>query len=980
VPLNRRLRLGLLAAGALVALLAVIAAALPFLVDVNRYRPTIEAKIEEALGRDVRLGAIRLGLLPPSVRVDGLAIAALPDEGGGDLVSAASLRVGVRLLPLLSKRLEVTGIVIDHPVLLVERRADGAWNVQRLVAPRPAVASPPPSTSSASAASFSVDTLRLVHGEVTLRVPAASGGQAELKLSDLDLTLANVGLDRVLEMKMEARPSIAPKGKLSLSGTVGPLQPGAADVLRLDATLRLDAIPPAALAKWSAALGGPSVPAGLLGDRPAGLEVHLTAESARGGGALRAIDVDRLRLADLDLVLARGKGGRWNYAPLLNGGTPPASRPPGPTLALSGLAIENAHVRIQDDAGPGKRFDQTIDRLDLTLDRLPTAGPAKGEVALQLAGTDIKVGGTVDASGRRPRVDLTLAPTRISAEGLRSLLVLAGSDVPLSFEAAEPIEIEARVTGEVGEGHTPDLNGKLTLRGFSFQHPSMKEPLRDVHGTLTLAGQTIEIRGFQARMGESDLSGDVTVTGLHTPKVRFDLRSRRADFWQLMSFVGGSEGTAAAGSGTTAPAASGAFLTNLSADGTLRIEEGSFQKLDFTGLDARMRLDGQVITLEPFTMSLYGGKFDGSATLDLGVEPTSFHLRTDAKGIDLDPLLADNLDLAGLFSGRFQGALEARGTGTSYDAIVRSLTGGGSVAVTDGAVGKLDILGILSRATDVFGEQTLNSLSRKLEKEGTPFSHLSGTLTLGGGKLQSRDLRLESPDIVLAASGSADLLAAAIDFDAEVLFSSEISASMQKEGSRAAQAFWDPHRGQVNLPLRLSGPFASPSANINWGTAGRNLAQRKAEDALRDRLGDKAGGLAGLFGKKTEAPAPASAAPAAPPPDPAALDVEISRARVGGSLLSQDLKIEGIVRGASIDRATLIVTDAAGNEIERVERLQEIVNFLAAAADRSAPASIRWDHTVNARKIAAAKSPLTVRVVVTDAAGKTAEAKSEVRK
>jgi hypothetical protein len=35
---------------------------------------------------------------------------------------------------------------------------------------------------------------------------------------------------------------------------------------------------------------------------------------------------------------------------------------------------------------------------------------------------------------------------------------------------------------------------------------------------------------------------------------------------------------------------------------------------------------------------------------------------------------------------------------------------------------------------------------------------------------------------------------------------------------------------------------------------------------------------------------------------------------------------------------------------------------------------------VKGSKLAAAKSPLTVRVVVTDAAGKTAEAKSEVRK
>ena len=149
----------------------------------------------------------------------------------------------------------------------------------------------------------------------------------------------------------------------------------------------------------------------------------------------------------------------------------------------------------------------------------------------------------------------------------------------------------------------------------------------------------------------------------------------------------------------------------------------------------------------------------------------------------------------------------------------------------------------------------------------------------------------------------------------------------------------------MNLPLTLSGPFAAPAANLNWATASRNLARRKMEDALRGRLGDNAGAIAGWFGKKTEAPAPATSS-AAP----------------------------------SIDHATLIVTDAAGGEVERVERLQEVVNYLAAAADRAAPTSIRWDHSGSGRKIAAAKSPLTVWVVVTDSAGKTAEATSEVRR
>lgn len=967
--MKRPVRLALIAAGALALVAALAALALPLLIDVDRYRPTVEAKAEEALGRDVRLGAMRLSLLPLGVRVDDLAIAALPGEGGGDLLAARSVRVGARLLPLLSRRLEVTSIVVDRPVATLERRPDGTWNLQHLVARDAAPPSAGPSPDSPAPA-LSVERLSVSDGQVTLRVAAAGGGKADLVLTGVQAGLTGAALDREIGFEFEAALSIAPGARLQATGRIGPLQPRGTAALRADLTLSLEGIPAASLGKWAAALGAPALPADLLGETPLGVEAHVTADSNPGTTALRAVTVDRLRVRDLDLGLRRSPGGRWNYEPLLGGGPAGARAAPGPAVALSGIVIENARIRIRDEAGGGKPFEPSIERLDLTLDRLPTAGPAKGDLALRLAGTDVKVQGTVDASGRRLRLDLSLLPTRIRAEGLQALLALAGSDVPLSFSAGEPIEIAARVQGEMGDGKIPDLSGRLTLKEFSFRHPSMREPMTDVNGTIALAGQQIEIRGFSARMGGSDLAGDLTVQGLRAPRIRFDLRSRKADFWELMSFVGGAE--PGGGGGGSTPSGSGEFLRGVVAEGTLRIDSGSFRTLDFTALDAGLRLAGREITLEPFRMDLYAGKFQGKATLDLSRDPAAFDVRADVDGLDIDPLLTDNLGLAGFLSGRFRGGLEARGAGAGFEAIARSLAGGGTIQVVDGSVGKLDVLGILSQATGVFGEQTLHAVSRKLETEGTPFSRLSATLQLGGGRLRSDDLRLDSPDLAIAGAGALDLVQGTIDLKTRVIFSREMSDSMRAEGSRAAQAFWDPKLAQVSLPLSLSGPFASPAPGIDWGTAGRNLAQRKAEEKLAEKLG-----LGSLFGG-AEAPPPAAAAPGAPPTDPAVLAAEIGRARWGGSLLGKDLKLEGVVRGARLDRVAVVVTDAGGREVERVERLQELVNYLAAAADRAAPASVRWDHTVSGKKLAGATLPLTVRVIVTDTAGKTAEARVEV--
>ena len=74
------------------------------------------ARREAALGRDVRLGEVRLSLLPSlGLSIDDLGVGALDQEGGGDLITAAGLRVGARLMPLLRGRLEATSVVLEEP-------------------------------------------------------------------------------------------------------------------------------------------------------------------------------------------------------------------------------------------------------------------------------------------------------------------------------------------------------------------------------------------------------------------------------------------------------------------------------------------------------------------------------------------------------------------------------------------------------------------------------------------------------------------------------------------------------------------------------------------------------------------------------------------------------------------------------------------------------------------------------------------------
>ena len=56
------------------AILLVILIAIPFLIDVNRFRPQIEAQLSSALGRQVTVGNLSLSLLSGSVKADNIVI------------------------------------------------------------------------------------------------------------------------------------------------------------------------------------------------------------------------------------------------------------------------------------------------------------------------------------------------------------------------------------------------------------------------------------------------------------------------------------------------------------------------------------------------------------------------------------------------------------------------------------------------------------------------------------------------------------------------------------------------------------------------------------------------------------------------------------------------------------------------------------------------------------------------------------------
>ncbi|NGP53371.1 AsmA family protein [Thioalkalivibrio sp. XN8] len=115
---------------AVVVLVVVAAAAILVLVDPADYKDEIAVAIEGETGRSARIeGDISLSLFPTiGLEVAQITLGNPPGFAAEPFLEIGSAALGARVLPLLSRRLEVTTLRLEGLRLNLQRRADGSTN------------------------------------------------------------------------------------------------------------------------------------------------------------------------------------------------------------------------------------------------------------------------------------------------------------------------------------------------------------------------------------------------------------------------------------------------------------------------------------------------------------------------------------------------------------------------------------------------------------------------------------------------------------------------------------------------------------------------------------------------------------------------------------------------------------------------------------------------------------------------------------
>jgi AsmA protein len=262
----------LILVGILIVLIVSALLIIPLFVDVKQYKPQIEEQVSKATGRPFTLGEdLSLTLFPwAGLSFSDLHLGNPPGFKEKDLLTVKSFEVRVKLLPLISRDIQVKRFILEGPRIVLEKNKKGLGNWEGIGKASEEVSPGPPKKKEKPAGekpleglpikTLAVGEFAITEGSV-LWIDQAKGVRREI--SDVTFRLQDVSLDRPIGLAFSASLDGRP---VVLEGKVGPLgkEPGKGSIPlnislkaleQLDVSLKGKIIDPATRPQFDLALG-----------------------------------------------------------------------------------------------------------------------------------------------------------------------------------------------------------------------------------------------------------------------------------------------------------------------------------------------------------------------------------------------------------------------------------------------------------------------------------------------------------------------------------------------------------------------------------------------------------------------------------------------------------------------------------------------------------------------------------------------------
>jgi len=869
--MNKILKYSLFSVGGLVLLVLVAVAIIAATFNPNDYKPLIVKMVQEKKQRTLNIeGDIKLAFWPKLGANLG-KVSLSEHQSDKEFASVQGLKVSLALLPLLKKELVVDTIYVDGARVNIVRYKDGTTNFDDLL-----------SKEEEASEQIKFDVDGVVVTDTTLTYTDEQAG-SRYQVSDLDIEAGHIAVGEPFDMETDflleaSQPAV--KAQVTVSGNFMVDTEARHYVAKgLDATIQ------------GAIAGGKDVDIKLAGDIDAkpdntellvdGLKLALSGDF---DGAKLTADMQAPKLNILKDEVS-GQSARLEFswekdADKAHGNLELADIKGSPRAVQSGGVKGNVSMTQGNQRSIESQFSSplnaNLEKMVFDLSKLAgdinlkdpalPGGQLQGSFVLKVhadveqerAESDFSL--NVDKSNLKGNVQVAgfAKPDirfNLSADQLDLNKWLGKSQTPSASEkkAAEPAK-----PADLSALNDLKLQGKVNIGSMRYE----QYQVANLAMTVSADGRQLSVNPFAVKLDDSNIKGTLGVSRYTNPIYAFDVDIDKLDADRYVTQPEGKKAEPTAKSDPNTPIDLSA-LRQLNANGELRIGWLKLANVKSTNVRIKLKSEGGVAELSPFSANLYEGSMTGMLRVDARTTP-SIALKQDMKGIMIGPLLVDAIN-NDMLSGKGNLSVDVTTQGNTVGELKKKLDGKGALNLSDGAVKGIDIAGTLRGFKDKLSSLKGESTVQGDKAKQTDFSEMSATFNIKNGVAHNDDLSLKSPLFRIAGNGQVDIANETISY----LVKTTVVATLKGQGGAGIEEL-----NGVTVPIKVSGTFAKPSYALDFAGLGAALAQKKVlekvggekGEAVQKLLkGDKAGALEGLLNKKKPAePADQQAAPAEP--------------------------------------------------------------------------------------------------------------------
>ena len=514
--------------------------------------------------------------------------------------------------------------------------------------------------------------------------------------------------------------------------------------------------------------------------------------------------------------------GSDNWSDLADGGETPTKQDgdakPGEvsgTLSVSGFAVTDATINYTTGTGTISVADAYFTIGPVTADNDILSVGAISFEALVTGLTEIPTNVSFDTGGiviDRAAQAITVQPVDIAVLGIDMHIDVE----PLAYSGTVQPTMALRI-----DTFSPrSVMTQLGMEPLETVDPSVLSAV-SVAATAAVGENDVSLTGIQVALDDTTFTGNISLPMAADGRIHVDLSGDAIDLNRYMAPA--SEEVVESDAAPVEIPVDAIHLLN--AHGDFSIASIRVANLELENATLSVDSGNGKLRMHPISADLYGGSYSGDVRIDASGDEASLSLNETVDGVDLAQL-AKAMFGAQNITGSIAGNFKLGGRGNDMDTIRDTLSGTMNFELRDGTYEGTDIWYELRKARAMLRQEEPPEPQLPAR---TRFSSITASGVVTNGVMRNDDFVADLPFMQVTGAGDVDLGGGTVDYGLRA----RVFSKPELMGGATPEEIED--FTKTVIPLRISGPLASPKVAPDV----EDLLRQQVEDKLKEEVEDK---------------------------------------------------------------------------------------------------------------------------------------------